>query len=178
MWDLQPEKQILLDIAANLGSDVPFFIEGGFARCQSRGEEIDVLKRGCLLHLVIAQSEEGLSTPEVFSQCTVPSHPETINGILSAVTTGNPTEVASCLHNRLSEPAAYLAPSIRGIEKTMMEAGCLASAMSGSGSAVFGICRNSDQARQIAGLLRARQLGWVRATSTILKTNHLPLLAS
>ncbi len=178
LWGLSLEPQQLIDIAAKLGSDVPYFIRGGVARCQSRGEQITPIEDHCHLNIVIAQADSGLSTPDVFAGCEVPENPVRIQPMVDAVSSGDPSRVSDHIHNRLYVPAARLAPSVRGIEKTMMDAGCLASAMTGSGTAVFGICRNATQARRIAGLLRARQIGWVRATSTIPVTNYLPLLAS
>jgi len=178
LWGLSLQKEPLIDIAAKLGSDVPYFLHGGFARCQSRGEQVTGIENNCHLHIVIAQPDTGLSTPEVFAGCEVPNSPTNIQQMMDAVLSGDASRVAGQLHNRLYVPASRLAPSVRGIEKTMMNAGCLASMMTGSGSAVFGICRNATQARRIAGLLQARQIGWVQATSTIPVTNNLPSLAS
>ena len=178
LWGLSLETQQLIDIAAELGSDVPYFIRGGVARCQSRGEQITHVEDHCHLNIVLAQADSGLSTPDVFAGCEVPESPSRIQPMVDAVSSGDPARVSSQLHNRLYVPASRLAPSVRGIEKTMMDAGCLAATMTGSGTAVFGICRNATQARRIAGLLRSRQIGWVRATSTIPVTNYLPFLAS
>lgn len=59
-------EDTLLEVAAELGSDVPFCLLGGTMRGTGRGEQlVDMLTRG-KLHWVVAAMAHGLSTPEVF----------------------------------------------------------------------------------------------------------------
>lgn len=60
-------KEQLQRMAAGLGSDVPFFLEGGTALAEGRGERITPLKPAPPLHLVVILSQEHLSTADVYA---------------------------------------------------------------------------------------------------------------
>ena len=69
LWELGMDREALEDLAGALGSDVPFLVTGGTAVGSGRGELLaPVLARGTY-HWVLALSEGGLSTPEVYAEC-------------------------------------------------------------------------------------------------------------
>ena len=61
--------QELLDICAELGSDVPFSLVGGAALGRGRGELLTPLQVGGTFHWVFAVADGGLSTPAVYREC-------------------------------------------------------------------------------------------------------------
>ena len=165
-WQLSWSDERLAELAAELGSDIPFFLGSGSAICRGRGERIEAT-RPIHLHLVVVRPPVGLSTPQVYKGCRPASAPASVSNVQSGLRRGNWNEVKSALVNRLEEPAAQLTPWIGRLRKEFEDAGCIAQQMSGSGSSYFGICENARHARRVAGRLRSKRVGMVTATSTI-----------
>ncbi|MFN0019778.1 MAG: 4-(cytidine 5'-diphospho)-2-C-methyl-D-erythritol kinase [Pirellulaceae bacterium] len=164
-WQLDWPRERLMDLAAELGSDIPFFLGSGSAICRGRGERIENV--GPIhLHVVVARPPVGLSTPQVYKHCRPPSTPVCVNKLQSDLRSGNWKDIKSALVNRLEEPAAQLTPWIGRLRKEFADAGCIAQQMSGSGSSYFGICENARHARCVASRLRSKRVGMVTATTT------------
>ena len=118
------------------------------------------------LHLVVVRPPQGLATATVYAHSRVPAAPRQIKPLVEALRTGDNRRLADTLHNRLESAASELSPWIGRLRHAMAEQDCLASQMSGSGSAYFGICRHARHARRVARRLHARGLGHVYAAST------------
>lgn len=164
-WDLNCPQEQLTALAAELGSDVPFFLNRGAAVCRGRGERIELVP-SARLHVVVVRPPVGLSTSEVYRQCQPATQPARVESIARALATGNPAEVAKHLANRLQEPAGKLTAWIARLEEEFERLDCLGQQMSGSGSSYFGICKSARHARRVASRLRARRLGMVYAAAT------------
>ncbi|MCE9525278.1 MAG: 4-(cytidine 5'-diphospho)-2-C-methyl-D-erythritol kinase [Planctomycetales bacterium] len=164
-WKIDWPRERLMEMAAELGSDIPFFLRSGSAICRGRGERIE--NAGPIhLHVVVVRPPVGLSTPQVYQHCRPASTPVCVQKLQSGLRSGNWKEIKSALVNRLEEPAAQLTPWIGRLRKEFENAGCIAQQMSGSGSSYFGICENARHARSVAGRLRSKRLGMVTATTT------------
>jgi 4-diphosphocytidyl-2-C-methyl-D-erythritol kinase len=161
-WNLNWPIARLGTIAAELGSDVRFFLNGGAALCRGRGEQIEPL-RSAPLHIVVVRPPVGLSTPQVYRRCRPAPAPASALKLREALECGNAAGVAWGLVNRLQRPAAELTPWIERLEKEFSRQDCLGHQMSGSGSSYFGICRQARHARRVASRMRARQAGTVYA---------------
>lgn len=164
-WSLDWPRERLFALAAELGSDVPFFLAGGAALCRGRGERIEPL-RATRLHVAIVRPPVGLSTPQVFRRCRVPGAPIRAETIRIALQCGNAAVAARNMTNRLQEPAAELTPWIEKLQSEFSRQDCLGHQMSGSGSSYFGICRSARHARRVTSRLRARRAGTVYAAAT------------
>lgn len=160
-WDLNWSRAKLSELAAELGSDVPFFLHSGPAVARGRGEQIDPVGRFGRLHLVVVRPPEGLSTAEVYRACRPSSSPRRIEPLLAALRRGDVRQLGQLLHNVLQAAARGLSPWIDRLEHEFAELDCLASQMSGSGTSYFGICRSARHASRVAGYLRSRRLGYV-----------------
>ena len=164
-WELDFSRERLAELAAELGSDIPFFLGSGSAICRGRGERIEEV--GPIhLHVVVVRPPVGLSTPQVYKHCRPAGTPGCVHKLQSGLRRGNWKEIKSALVNRLEEPAAQLTPWIGRLRKEFENAGCIAQQMSGSGSSYFGICENARHARCVASRLRSKNLGIVIATTT------------
>jgi 4-diphosphocytidyl-2-C-methyl-D-erythritol kinase len=169
-WNLNWPRARLADVAAQIGSDVPFFLGGDRPRqaaaiCRGRGEQIEPIQ-ACRLHLVMVRPPVGLSTPAVYKACRPAAHPRDIGSLQSALTRGAVATAARMLDNRLEEAAETLTPWIARLRTEFARQGVLGHQMSGSGSSYFGICRHARHARRVAARLRSRRVGWVRAATT------------
>jgi 4-diphosphocytidyl-2-C-methyl-D-erythritol kinase len=156
LWSLKITDSDLMSLAAELGSDVPFFISGGTAMCRGRGERVELLPAISGIPLVIAKPTVGLSTREVFSRLNLLSQPRSSPSFLSHLLAGPSERVGKYLFNRLSETAVSLSPEIAHLAAQFHQTESLGHQMSGSGSSYFGIYRSPRAARRAARLLSNR----------------------
>lgn len=168
-WQLHWSRAKLARIAADLGSDIPFFLGHGAAICRGRGELIEPLSVPSSLHLVVVRPPEGLSTALVYQHCSVPTDPVGLQPLVTALRQGDNDCVGRHLLNRLEPAAARLTPWIARLRRVFGHFDCLGHQMSGSGTGYFGICRNARHARRVAARLRSEKVGYVRVATTFSK---------
>lgn len=161
IWRLGWTRSALAELAAELGSDVPFFLVGGAAIGRGRGERLEAVANLLPLHFVVVRPPEGLSTAAVYARCQVASAPAKLPPLVEALRGGDTRKLRSLVHNRLEGAADTLSPWIGRVRRELARHDCLAAQMSGSGTAYFGICRHARHARRVGGRLQARGLGRV-----------------
>jgi len=159
----------MLKIAAEVGSDVPFFLYCSPARCQGRGEVVTPVTAGQRLPLVLVKPEQGLSTPAVFARLADIGGQDThlIEPMLTAFNKGDLVSIAKSLHNRLLKPALAQLPVLQELSGKLAELNMPGYQMTGSGSTFFMICRHQNQAKKLASRLRQMKLGTVIDTYTL-----------
>ena len=152
LWELGVPRRDLHALAARLGSDVPFALHGGTALGTGRGEELTTVLARTPYHWVLAFGVGGLSTAAVYTEVdrlreagTPPrlSDPEPL---LSALSAGNPHDLAPLLGNDLQPAAVSLAPNLRRTLRAGTEAGALAGVVSGSGPTCAFLCASAEAA--------------------------------
>lgn len=161
LWGLAVTDEELTDIAASLGSDVPFSLLGGTAKGTGRGEVLTPVLTTAALHWVVALSDGELSTPEVYAEWdrlaesghVVPSSEELDGPLLAALRHGDPREIAPHLVNDLEPAALSLRPSLRGVLDVGLELGALAGMVSGSGPTCVFLAGSHDAAINLAAEL-------------------------
>jgi 4-diphosphocytidyl-2-C-methyl-D-erythritol kinase len=136
-------------IALKLGADVPFFLQPRPARVGGIGERIAPLERFPHLHLVLVAPAFEVSTAEVFRlleplHWSGPASAENLRKILRR------EFEPGLLVNDLATVATTKCPAIGGLISLLDDAGATAAAMTGSGSAVFGIFPTAAAAAQAA----------------------------
>ncbi|MCX8128447.1 MAG: 4-(cytidine 5'-diphospho)-2-C-methyl-D-erythritol kinase [Synergistetes bacterium] len=136
------DEEKLLKLASSIGSDVPFFIKGGFCLSFGRGEKIKELNF-CLdkdLDIILIIPSFGLETKKVYSWLTPPySQPPDILKIIEAFKKRKWEFLKNNLKNDLEKPVFERYPMLRSIKEKLLEEGALLAMMSGSGSTIFGI---------------------------------------
>lgn len=165
-WNLRWSRAQLREVAAELGSDIPFFLTGedawrGAAICRGRGEILESLPRMPPLVVVAVRPPVGLSTAAVFRACQVSSRPKSVQELVEAIGRDDVRQVGRLLHNGLQEAASSLSPWIGRLQREFQRSGVLGHAMSGSGSTYFALCHTVGQARRLAGRLRQQCCGAV-----------------
>lgn len=142
------------DLAASLGADVPYFLEGGTALGLDRGDLLLPLAEPPAAWVTVALPDFGVSTAEAFAWWderggdNVKSASPVRRG--SAPSRSGP---GAELGNDLQEPVAARHPQISRIATALGRAGAFHAAMSGSGSAVFGLFDRRAMALSAARLL-------------------------
>ena len=158
LWSLGLRKEDLMDLAGELGSDVPFCLYGGVAVATGRGEKVAWLDAAGSRSYVLACPPLAVTSGWAYSRwkLELTKDGSCINLISSVMQTGDAGRLASCLHNDL-EPAVRTAfPEIDRARGLLADAGLEGVLMSGSGPAVFGLAAGRAEAERIAGDLRGR----------------------
>jgi 4-diphosphocytidyl-2-C-methyl-D-erythritol kinase len=140
----------LMEIAASLGADVPFFLFGGRALAVSRGDEIYPLSDTPTQSIVVVSPRDiGVSTKDAYgwlsAELTKRAEPPKIWGFC-ALCWSRRGRVA----NDFEQPVFSRHPRLKEIRDGLLERGAADAALAGSGSAVFGIFRNPARARRAA----------------------------
>lgn len=160
-WRLGRSLEELMEWAAELGSDVPFFLQGGPAICRGRGERITPVAGLGRLHFVVVRPPEGLSTAAVYGACRPAEHPLAVGPLIEAWERGDWEQIGRRLLNRLQPAAEQLSPWIRHLQEEFARDDFLGHGMSGSGTSYFGWCRHARHARRCARRLTSCGLGVV-----------------
>ncbi|CAN5743520.1 4-(cytidine 5'-diphospho)-2-C-methyl-D-erythritol kinase [soil metagenome] len=159
-----PECEGSLDVdtlARQLGADVPFCLKGGVALATGVGDRLSPLPSPATLWWVIGISDAALSTVKVYQHYDemVPTGGRPSgNGrpagsaaaLANALESGDVVAVAANLANDLEIAAFDLMPGLRDLKRAMLDAGALGAIMTGSGSAIIGLCRDEGHANQVA----------------------------
>ncbi|WP_052864613.1 4-(cytidine 5'-diphospho)-2-C-methyl-D-erythritol kinase [Streptomyces niger] len=161
LWGTGASRAELLDICAELGSDVPFSLVGEAALGTGRGEKLTPLEVGGAFHWVFAAADGGLSTPAVYREfdrltegTDVPA-PEASPALLAALRTGDAAALAKALSNDLQPAALSLFPSLATTLEAGTEAGALAALVSGSGPTTAFLTADRATAERVAAALLA-----------------------
>ncbi|OAT82945.1 4-(cytidine 5'-diphospho)-2-C-methyl-D-erythritol kinase [Desulfotomaculum copahuensis] len=154
-WNLGLPPAVLCSLAAVLGADVPFCLRGGTALARGKGELLTPLPALPAMGVVLAKPPFGVSTARVYAaydQRPAGPGPDTA-AMLAAIEQRDPAAVARCLGNVLEPVTASLHPVINDIRRALLRAGAMNALMSGSGPAVFGLCRDEREAGRVAARL-------------------------
>lgn len=158
LWRVPVRPAQLTDLAAHIGSDVPFFLAGGTALGLGRGEEVYPLADLPRHWIVLLIPGFGVSTSEAYgwydaereSLSRAPREPQHVPGPW-------PSRAAQMI-NDLEAPIAQHHPEIDQMKAALKRAGAAAAAMSGSGSTVFGLFQRGRDA--LKAMQHLKESGW------------------
>lgn len=161
LWGAELTAPELAELAATLGSDVPFALLGGTAIGLGRGERLTpALSRG-RFHWVFACAEGGLSTPAVYAECDrlreahgePAGRPEVSEALMTALATGDAKALGAALDNDLQPAALVLRPELRRTLTAGRDLGAVGSVVSGSGPTCAFLAESGEQALDLAAAL-------------------------
>ncbi|MGI8889560.1 MAG: 4-(cytidine 5'-diphospho)-2-C-methyl-D-erythritol kinase [Chthoniobacterales bacterium] len=155
------EMARLTNIAARLGSDVPFFLARGPALCRGRGEVVEPLEALPRLSLLLLKPSFGVPTPWAYQQWRESRE-------LSGIEYG-PQKVGDLkLENDLERPVFEKHLFLARMKTWLREQPeVLAALMSGSGSTMFAVLREAGASEALATRARSEldPLLWTKAAS-------------
>ena len=164
LWRAGLSLAELSDIAAEVGSDVPFALVGGTAIGQGRGERLTAALVSGSYHWVLAFAAGGLATADVYATCDrlraarsdpagsadEAGQPGPSPALLAALRSGDPAAVGPLLANDLQPAAVSLMPALRRTLAAGREFGALGALVSGSGPTCAFLAADAGRARELA----------------------------
>lgn len=164
LWGGELDRLTLEGLAAGVGSDVAFLLQGGSALGTGRGEIISPVLGTGDYHWVLAIADGGLSTPSVYAELDrlrdagpTPRAGEP-DGVLSALRAGDVVALGTVLANDLQPAALRLRPQLRQVLDAGRELGAAGTMVSGSGPTVAMLARTSEDSVRIASALSGMDL--------------------
>ncbi|MDO4910395.1 MAG: 4-(cytidine 5'-diphospho)-2-C-methyl-D-erythritol kinase [Corynebacterium sp.] len=164
IYGLNKTEEELCAIAAELGSDIPFCVVGGTQYGTGRGEILEAQPCPNTYHWVVAVSDTGLSTPEVFRKFDEMNisheafmhmtmgnvYRETLDRAFHAPTyEGSVLQLAQLMANDLERPALALRPELSEVLEFGKNNGAMRAMISGSGPTCIFLVSNEDAAANL-----------------------------
>lgn len=162
LWKLGLTQPDLQDLAAKIGSDIPFCISGGTAIATGRGEQLDDISHLTDLWVVLAKYDNlSVSTPwayQTYRQRYQDSYISDTAGIksrttkvhsgplVSAITHHNSSKIGKLIYNDLEKVVLPQYPQVNQLKSAFATQRVLGTMMSGSGPTVFALCESEPQA--------------------------------
>lgn len=147
LFDLQLSKDKLKQLASELGSDCPFFVEGLPQIAQGRGEVLSTIQIDLSnFFLVLLNPGIHVGTKEAYDGVSVNDDVIAVNEIVQKPA----IEWREMLKNDFEKTVFIQYPEIQSIKESLYQYGAIYAAMSGSGSSVFGLFTNEDAARNFS----------------------------
>ena len=151
----------LEQIGAAVGSDVPFCIRGGTQLAEGRGEALTVLSPAPRCFAAVCKPDFPISTPALFARVdgvTITDRPDT-DAMLAAIEHGDTDTLCANVRNVFEQVLPETQRErIEEIKRALAENGALCAAMTGSGSAVFGLFREEDVCRSACSALQSERV--------------------
>jgi 4-diphosphocytidyl-2-C-methyl-D-erythritol kinase len=164
LFDRPLASEKLHELAAELGSDVPFFLQNKPALATGRGEKIQPLEAFPALRgkaFLLIHPGFGISTAWAYQ--TLARFPAALNGrrgraqkLISALQAGDLRATSGEFYNSLEAPALGKFPVLALFQEFLRANGALTALMSGSGSTTFAIAENVADAESLAEKFKSK----------------------
>lgn len=143
------DKAQLKALADRYGSDTGYMLTGGYARLEGRGDIVTPINCKTRLNFLLLVPEGGVSTAQCFSLYdSSPEAPQSSQNAIQALISGDRRALANCLCNALYAPATRLNGNIITAFEELSALSPLAVNMTGSGSGVYALFENAEQAER------------------------------
>jgi len=160
IWGLALEPGDLAALAAGVGSDVPFFLEGGTRRCRGRGERTEAVAPLPASRWAIVKPSYGLATEEVYARVRsgLTADKARITMLLGSLAKRDLSGALARAFNDLESAAMSVRPEAGRIREWMRGLGMAGVVLAGSGSAWAGCCPEGLPAERVTR--EAEERGW------------------
>ena len=153
IFDLGLSEAELRVAGLMVGADVPFCIMGGTALGEGIGEILSPLPGPPPHRLVVAKPAAGASTARVYNAYDDRAKRERnayVAPVAEALRTGDLEAMSRALGNDLTGVTEEIVPEVRALREGFLRAGAMGAAMSGTGTAVFGVLGADVEAEGVA----------------------------
>jgi 4-diphosphocytidyl-2-C-methyl-D-erythritol kinase len=172
LWKLGLTQPELQDLAAQLGSDIPFCVSGGTAIATGRGEKLDELQPLKDMWVVLAKYDNiSVSTPwayKTYRQAYSDTYVSDTTGVQSrtarvssgslvkAIAHHHNSEIGKLIYNDLEKVVLPAHPLVAQLKAAFAAQNVLGTMMSGSGPTVFALCESEAQAIAVQQQVRTQ----------------------
>jgi len=159
LWGLGLSLEELRPLAAELGSDVPFFLWGGRALCEGRGELVTPMDDGPPLHFVLVMPGLHVATGAVYAAAgnALTSRAGARNNVSGDRGEAGVRPIHCVLRNDLQGPALAVEPELRSLQEGLMglaqECRCKGLLLCGSGSSYLMLMGDHEAALKAVTVL-------------------------
>ena len=152
LWGLKLKENQLIELASELGSDVPFFIGENAALVEGIGDKIKEIKKFFSINIVLINPGFRVSTKWAYSafdkQKPKIKMQANINELVRAIEKKDIKEIANNLHNDFEPIVTKKYKTLNEIKNNLLKNGALNAGVSGSGPTVFGVFNSIYEARE------------------------------
>lgn len=152
LWGLKLKEKQLIDLAAQIGADVPFFIGENAALVEGIGDKVKWIKKSFSINIVLINPGFRISTKWAYGafdkQKPRIRAKADINALVKAIEKKDIKEIANNLHNDFEPVITKKYKGIGEIKNNLLRNDALNVCISGSGPTVFGIFNSIYEARE------------------------------
>ncbi|MFC1782379.1 4-(cytidine 5'-diphospho)-2-C-methyl-D-erythritol kinase [Planctomycetota bacterium] len=164
LWDLHLSREQLCDLAAQLGSDVPFFLYGPVALCSGRGEVVKRLPQRCSRSILLILPEISMPTAEVYQgyhydEQSCQDYMRRVNYFLRA---GDLDGLVIQRINSLEDSCMELSEPLGELRRNIESLGIGPLQISGSGSCLFATYGSQEEAVRWADIIQEHKVAQVQ----------------
>ncbi|HKP85100.1 MAG TPA: 4-(cytidine 5'-diphospho)-2-C-methyl-D-erythritol kinase [Blastocatellia bacterium] len=166
LWRVELTEREMFDLAASLGSDVPFFLIGGTALGVGRGEEVYPIEEAGAEDLLLVNPGFGVETATAYGRLSRLTMKESARIIPFTLFAAKAIcELPFAASNDLEETVSAAHPEIAEVKRELLSMGARRALMSGSGATVLGVFDNSETSGQAQSSMRAAGYWSARASA-------------
>ena len=185
LWKLSAKPADLVRLAAELGADVPFFLEGGRALATGIGTSVKPLPDVATQQLLIVTPVASVSTAIAYKALSAPALTTSDSNPILAIShteadfaDSKQWPLCDHLENDFERVIFDMEPEIGRLKNALMQAGARCALLAGSGSSVFAVFENEDVLSYAANALR-EESGWrIFSCVTLSRDEYLRALSS
>ena len=170
LWKVGLNNEELMEFAAKLGSDIPFFINGKTALCRGRGELITPVEVRNRMDYIILFPRVHISTETIYKNLKIDltKKRKDVSFFLDALKYSEVAGISKLLFNRLEEIIFATYPDLLQVKSTLESFDFCGLSISGSGSAFFGLCNDRHQAEVIKSKIELSGMGNVFVATNVI----------
>ena len=170
LWKVGLNNEELMEFAAKLGSDIPFFINGKTALCRGRGELITPVEVRNRMDYIILFPRVHISTETIYKNLKIDltKKRKDVSFFLDALKYSEVVGISKLLFNRLEEVIFATYPDLLQVKSALESFDFCGLSISGSGSAFFGLCNDRHQAEVIKSKVESSGMGNVFVATNVI----------
>ena len=169
LWKVGLNDGELIEFAAKLGSDIPFFIKGKTSLCSGRGEKISPVEVKSKIDYLIFFPRVHISTETIYKNLKIDltKKRKDVSFFLDALKHSEVADIGKLLFNRLEEVIFATYPDLLQVKRSLEIFDFCGLSISGSGSAFFGLCNDRHQAEAIKSKVESSGTGKVFVVTNV-----------
>jgi len=143
LYNIELSLEEKIDLASEIGSDVPFFLSNGQAMVSGRGERINSVRAPMDYRIILIVPSVRSSTSRAYGKLKINLTKEFEPVLLKRrIESSSFYRLMESFGNDLEEAVLSDLPELGKLKEVLIRSGCIYSCMTGSGSAVFGLFRS------------------------------------